>query len=54
MLFLSDAMMPLEIMPKGVVNASKLLPLTYGVDLLKGVVKTEPANRRNDRFNKGF
>jgi ABC-2 type transport system permease protein len=28
--------MPLEIIPKSVANISKLLPLTYGVNLLKG------------------
>jgi ABC-2 type transport system permease protein len=36
MLFLSGAVMPLEIIPKSVANISKLLPLTYGVNLLKG------------------
>ncbi|MBN2852891.1 MAG: ABC transporter permease [Clostridia bacterium] len=37
MLFLSGATMPLEAMPTGVANISKILPLTYGVRLLKGV-----------------
>ena len=37
MLFLSGAAMPMEIMPKTIVTISKILPLTYGVDLLKGI-----------------
>ena len=37
MLFLSGAAIPIEIMPKAIVTISKFLPLTYGVDLLKGV-----------------
>jgi ABC-2 type transport system permease protein len=37
MLFLSGATMPLEMMPKGVLYVSKALPLTYGVELFKGV-----------------
>ena len=37
MLFLSGATMPLEMMPKGILFVSKALPLTYGVDLFKGV-----------------
>lgn len=37
MLFLSGATMPLEAMPESIVNLSKILPLTYGVRLLKGV-----------------
>lgn len=37
MLFLSGATMPLEIMPTSLQNISKGLPLTYGVNLLKGV-----------------
>lgn len=37
MLFLSGATMPLEMMPNSIVNISKMLPLTYGVRLLKGV-----------------
>ncbi len=37
MLFLSGATLPLEFMPQAVVNISKFLPLTYGVQLLKGL-----------------
>ncbi|MTI49959.1 MAG: ABC transporter permease [Firmicutes bacterium] len=37
MLFLSGATMPLEAMPESIVNISKVLPLTYGVRLFKGV-----------------
>jgi len=37
MLFLSGATMPLESMPKFMLNISKALPLTYIVDLLKRV-----------------
>lgn len=37
MLFLSGATMPLEAMPESITNLSKLLPLTYGVRLFKGV-----------------
>ncbi len=37
MLFLSGATIPLEIMPQGVVSFSKILPLTYGVNLLQGI-----------------
>jgi ABC-2 type transport system permease protein len=35
MLFLTGATIPLEIMPKIMVTISKILPLTYAVDLLK-------------------
>jgi len=35
MLFLTGATIPLEIMPKIMVKISKILPLTYAVDLLK-------------------
>ncbi|RDE35058.1 ABC transporter permease [Parageobacillus thermoglucosidasius] len=37
MLFLTGATVPLEIMPKLMVNISKAIPLTYAVELLKGV-----------------
>ena len=37
MLFLSGATMPMEMMPQSIINISKLLPLTYGVTLLKGI-----------------
>ncbi len=37
MLFLSGATIPIEIMPSAVVTISKILPLTYGVQLLKGL-----------------
>ena len=37
MLFLSGATMPMEMMPQSIVNISKVLPLTYGVTLLKGI-----------------
>ena len=37
MLFLSGATIPLYIMPKSIVVASNILPLTYGVRLLSGV-----------------
>lgn len=37
MLFLSGASMPLEIMPESIKNISKILPLTYGVRLNKGI-----------------
>lgn len=37
MLFLSGATFPIEIMPKPMVDISKVIPLTYVVDLLKGV-----------------
>ena len=37
MLFLSGATMPLYIMPDSLVAVSKVLPLTYGVELLSGV-----------------
>lgn len=42
MLFLSGASMPLEIMPPGLQNFSKVFPLTYGVKLLSGVWHGEP------------
>jgi len=35
MLFLTGATIPLEVMPKIMVKISKILPLTYAVDLLK-------------------
>lgn len=37
MLFLSGATMPLEMMPKSIVNISKVLPLSHGVEVFKGV-----------------
>ena len=37
MLFLSGATLPMEMMPKSIVMISKALPLSYGVNLLKGV-----------------
>lgn len=37
MLFLSGATMPLQMMPQSIVNVSKVLPLTYGVELMKGI-----------------
>ncbi|PTQ56334.1 MAG: ABC-type multidrug transport system, permease component [Candidatus Carbobacillus altaicus] len=37
MLFLTGATLPLEIMPNVMLNISKALPLTYAVDLLKGI-----------------
>jgi len=37
MLFLSGATLPLDFMPDVVVTISKALPLTYGVQLLKGL-----------------
>lgn len=37
MLFLSGATMPLQMMPQSIINLSKILPLTYGVELFKGV-----------------
>lgn len=37
MIFLSGSTMPIELMPKGIVAFSKVLPLSYGVELLKGV-----------------
>jgi ABC-2 type transport system permease protein len=37
MLFLSGATMPIEIMPKSIANIAKVLPLTHGVELLKGI-----------------
>ncbi len=37
MLFLSGATMPLEIMPDSILTISKMLPLTYGVILFKGI-----------------
>jgi len=37
MLFLSGAGMPLEILPEGLRNISKFLPLTYVVTLLRGL-----------------
>jgi len=37
MLFLSGATLPLDFMPEVVVTISKALPLTYGVELLKGL-----------------
>ncbi|MBN2260492.1 MAG: ABC transporter permease [Clostridiales bacterium] len=37
MLFLSGATIPLEFMPRSIINLSKIFPLTYGVELLKGV-----------------
>ncbi|HEY5563663.1 MAG TPA: ABC transporter permease [Clostridiaceae bacterium] len=37
MIFLSGAIMPMEIMPKIIVYISKVFPLTYGTELLKGV-----------------
>lgn len=36
MLFLTGATIPLEVMPKTMVKISKIFPLTYAVDLLKG------------------
>lgn len=36
-LFLTGATTPMEIMPKVMVKISKVIPLTYAVDLLKGV-----------------
>lgn len=35
MMFLSGATIPLEVMPAGVKEVSRYIPLTYGVDLLK-------------------
>lgn len=37
MLFLSGAAMPLEIMPESIQQVSKFLPLTYVVNILKGL-----------------
>ncbi|MBN2797493.1 MAG: ABC transporter permease [Clostridia bacterium] len=37
MLFLSGATLPLEFMPNGIKMISKGLPLTYGVELMKGL-----------------
>lgn len=37
MLFLSGATMPLEIMPESIKSVSKALPLTYGVELMRGI-----------------
>ncbi len=37
MLFLSGATLPIEMMPEGIKNAARVLPLTYGVKLLTGV-----------------
>lgn len=37
MLFLSGATIPIEIMPQSIINISKILPMTYGVSLLKGI-----------------
>jgi len=37
MIFLTGATLPLEIMPETMVNISKIIPLTYAVELLKGV-----------------
>lgn len=37
MLFLSGATIPIEIMPQSIINISKALPMTYGVNLLKGI-----------------
>lgn len=37
MLFLSGATMPMELMPQSIINFSKVLPLTYGVNLFKGL-----------------
>ena len=36
MIFLSGATFPLEMMPEGVRSGAKVLPLTWGVDLLQG------------------
>ncbi|HHU63740.1 MAG TPA: ABC transporter permease [Clostridiales bacterium] len=37
MLFLSGATIPIEIMPQSIINISKVLPMSYGVSLLKGI-----------------
>ena len=37
MLFLSGATIPIDFMPSAVITISKFLPLTYGVQLLKGL-----------------
>jgi ABC-2 type transport system permease protein len=37
MLFLSGAIMPLDAMPENMARIGRLLPLSYGIDLLKGV-----------------
>ena len=37
MMFLSGTTLPLEVMPEGVRNASRFLPLTRGVTLLRGL-----------------
>lgn len=37
MLFLSGATLPLQFMPEFVQDISKLLPLTYGIDLVRGL-----------------
>lgn len=37
MLFLSGATMPLQMMPPSIVTASKILPLTYAVELMRGI-----------------
>ena len=45
MLFLSGAGMPLEIMPEGIQNFSKFLPLTHVVTLLRGLWIGDPWNQ---------
>jgi len=37
MLFLSGATIPLQFMPEAIKTISKFLPLTYGIDLLRGL-----------------
>ncbi|MCK5128745.1 MAG: ABC transporter permease [Clostridiales bacterium] len=37
MLFLSGVSIPLQIMPKAVISISKFLPLTYAVELMRGI-----------------
>ncbi len=37
MLFLSGATMPLQMMPESLISISKIIPLTYGVELMKGI-----------------
>lgn len=42
MLFLSGASMPLQMMPKFIVNISRFIPLTYCVEILQGTWMGDP------------
>jgi len=42
MLFLSGASMPLQMMPKAIVNVSRFIPLTYCVEILQGTWMGDP------------